>query len=241
MAIGQPTRWPSAPSISPYPAVTGARNDRIECPAKPANKPAASSVEKRRPPTHVAGMIPDTPYRASVTGCRGGNESGNSKPSVRSNPLRTSRPNNFWYAAPSAPRRAGGVRDRAMQKRGATMVESVSRGDIRMHPRQAVFGQGQIAQSWKSYPQRVNRRTDVVHETRQRQLGRARAASRSVGGLGHIRSNLSISCGPRDCWQRRSPLSAASRSAAFHEWSCRSRLPIRWSAHHQRHRGGRAC
>jgi hypothetical protein len=72
---------------------------------------------------------------------------------------------------------------RALEEGRGAIVERVGERRRRLDPLDAVLGERQRAEERRRDPERVDRRTDVVDESRQRQLGRACAAPHRVGGL----------------------------------------------------------
>ena len=86
---------------------------------------------------------------------------------------------------PVRPERGRGRVERAVEYGRRPAVQGVGERQLRVDPRQAVPLQRQGAEERRADGQRVDRRTDVMHEARQRQFLRARAAADGVLRLEH--------------------------------------------------------
>src|SRR5207248_6272441 len=73
--------------------------------------------------------------------------------------------------------RVGRAIRRALDHGGRAIVERMREHDLRLDPREAVFGEWKGAEERRRDREGVNRGTDVVHESRPRQLLRPRAAA----------------------------------------------------------------
>ena len=91
---------------------------------------------------------------------------------------------------------------RALEQGRGSVVERVRERRRRLDPLEAVLRERQRAEERRRDAERVDRRADVVDESRQRQLGRARAAAHGVGRLEHAHRDP----GPRQHDRRRQPV-----------------------------------